>query len=107
MLDYGPPINTFDMGNGKRAFQWIMNNSYTTPSYAQTNGSATTAGLVTNSNTVNYQTWISLNTVITGGQTINNQCVYLYSEVGTNLLIVGLSSILKTPNQIANKRIIN
>ena len=28
MLDYGAPTNAFDMGDGRRAFQWIIHSSY-------------------------------------------------------------------------------
>lgn len=67
MLDYGPPANAFDMGDGRRAFQWVQNSSYTTPTYANTTATATPAG---------YTTWVNSNTQITGGQTINSQCIY-------------------------------
>lgn len=67
MLDYGPPANAIDMGNGKRAFQWVMDSSYTTPT------TATTIGAV---NTYGSSTWVSSNTTIYGGQTINSRCIY-------------------------------
>ena len=31
VVDYGPPANAMDMGDGRRAFQWVMDSSYTTP----------------------------------------------------------------------------
>ena len=67
MLDYGPPANAFDMGDDRRAFQWIMNNSYTTPVTATTTNTAYTYGSTT---------WVDSNTKITGGQTTNSRCVY-------------------------------
>lgn len=67
MLDYGPPANAFDMGDGRRAFQWITNSSYTTPAYATTTGTATNYG---------YSSWVTTNTQIHGGQTINSSCIY-------------------------------
>ena len=67
MLDYGPPANAFDMGDGRRAFQWVIGSSYTTPVTANTTG---------NVNTYGSTSWVNSNTTITGGQTINSKCVY-------------------------------
>jgi hypothetical protein len=67
MLDYGPPANAFDMGDGRRAFQWVIGSSYTTPVTATTTGSVNTYGSTS---------WVNSNTTITGGQTINSECVY-------------------------------
>ena len=67
MLDYGPPANAFDMGDGRRAFQWVIGSSYTMPTTAHTSGTV---------NTIASTTWVNSNTVITGGQTINSKCVY-------------------------------
>ena len=39
ILDYGPPANEMDLGNGRRAFQWQMQNSGVVPI---TNPSTTT-----------------------------------------------------------------
>ena len=87
VLDYGPPENAFDMGDGTRAFQWIMRNSRTTPTYVSTTGSATTTGNMygnayhsgqnTNYNAnYNATTWMNSNTVISGGHTIYSKCIY-------------------------------
>jgi hypothetical protein len=67
MLDYGPPANAFDMGDGRRAFQWGINSSYTTPATATTTGTVNSYGA---------SSWVNSNTMITGGQTINSNCVY-------------------------------
>ena len=67
MVDYGPPSNAFDMGDGRRAFQWAMASSYTTPTYVQNQGSATPLG-----NAV----WWTQNTQIIGGQTVETSCNY-------------------------------
>lgn len=66
-LDYGPPSNAIDMGDNERAFQWVMNSSFTTPITATTTGSVNTYG---------PNSWINSNTTVTGGQTINSSCVY-------------------------------
>lgn len=66
-LSYGPPINAFDMGDGRRAFQWKINSSYTTPVYTTTTGNVTSGG---------YQNWYSLNSITTGGQTFSTSCIY-------------------------------
>lgn len=67
MLDYGSPANAFDMGDGRRAFQWVIGSSYTTPVTATTTGNVSTYGSTS---------WVNSNTTITGGQTINSKCVY-------------------------------
>lgn len=67
VLEYGPPANAMDMGDGRRAFQWIMNSTYTTPVIANTTGSATTTG---------YTTWVNSNTTVSGGQSVSSSCVY-------------------------------
>ena len=72
VVDYGPPRNAFDMGDGRRAFQWVISNSRTTPTYASTSGSI--------SGSSSYA-WINTNTRITGGQTIISKCIYtLFAE---------------------------
>jgi len=75
VLDYGPPSNAFDLGNGIRAFQWIQNKSYTTPTYISSNSYLNGYGNNFN-NTYSRSAWINTNTVISGGQTINSSCVY-------------------------------
>ena len=67
MVDYGPPSNAFDMGDGRRAFQWVIGSSYTTPTNATTTGSVNTYGSTS---------WVNSNTTITGGQTVNSSCIY-------------------------------
>jgi hypothetical protein len=59
MVDYGPPANAFDMGDGRRVFQWTKHNSIATPMTATTTW-----------------TWVNSNTLITGGQTLNVDCIY-------------------------------
>lgn len=67
MLDYGAPANAFDMGDGRRAFQWTIGSSYTVPTTAITTGSINTLGTAT---------WVTSNTTITAGQAINSTCLY-------------------------------
>lgn len=67
MLDYGAPANAFDMGDGRRAFQWVDGSSYTVPVTATTTSSV---------NTLGSTSWVNSNTTITGGQTINSRCLY-------------------------------
>lgn len=67
MLDYGPPSNAFDMGDGRRAFQWVMESSYTTPVVANTSGNVSAYG-----NTA----WVNSNTTISGGQAVTSSCTY-------------------------------
>lgn len=67
MLDYGPPSNAFDMGDGRRAFQWVMKSSYVTPVVANTSGNFSAYG-----NTA----WVNSNTTISGGQAVTSSCTY-------------------------------
>ena len=67
MLDYGAPANAFDMGDDRRAFQWVVGKSYTTPVQATTYGSV---------NAIGSTAWVNSNTTITGGQTVNSRCLY-------------------------------
>lgn len=67
MLDYGPPINSFDMPDGSRAFQWVLTSSYVQPTTISQSGNVQTSG--------NDLSWMS-NTRITGGQQVTNACAY-------------------------------
>ncbi len=67
MVRYGPPANAFDMGDGRRAFQWVMSSTYVTPTYATNTGNASVYG--------NSVMWTQ-NTQITGGVPITNTCAY-------------------------------
>lgn len=67
MVRYGPPANVFDMGDGRRAFQWVMTQSYVMPTNVTNTGNAYGIG--------NSVYWTQ-NTQITGGQPITNQCAY-------------------------------
>jgi len=72
MLKYGPPTNAFDMGDGKRAFQWVVTKQFTTPTNVSSYGHASGYG--------NHVSWTE-NSTITGGVPIINRCVYtMYGE---------------------------
>ena len=67
MLDSGTPANAFDMPDGSRAFQWIMNSTFVTPTTAMQTGTVTGVG--------NMALWSS-QTQIVGGQAISSSCAY-------------------------------
>jgi hypothetical protein len=67
MLDYGPPLNAFDMPDGSRAFQWVLSSTYTPPVTATNTGSAYAVA--------NNVLWTQ-RTQITGGQPITSECAY-------------------------------
>lgn len=72
MVDYGPPANAFDMGDGRRAFQWSKRSTSTMPTYVTNSGAATPVG-----NAV----WWTQNTQIMGGGTVTSECLYtLYTR---------------------------
>ncbi len=68
MLDYGKPDNAFDMPDGQRAFQWVINRSYTTPTQVVTTR--------TPRSRENPDDWVSSNTTIFGGELVESTCLY-------------------------------
>lgn len=71
-VDLGAPHNAFDLGDGRRAFQWTQERSYTEPTTVDT-AARTTEG--------NKGEWTTSSTVISGGRTVNTECVYtLFAE---------------------------
>lgn len=67
MVKYGTPISAFDMGDGRRAFQWRIGHSYTPPTTVTNSGTAYPIG-----NSV----WWTQSTQISGGQPITGSCIY-------------------------------
>jgi len=67
VVDYGPPTNAFDMGDGRRAFQWEQGRSRTSPTNVSTTGTVDVHG---------NSAWINSNSTITGGNTTYSKCVY-------------------------------
>ncbi|PZO54906.1 MAG: hypothetical protein DCF16_04190 [Alphaproteobacteria bacterium] len=67
MIDYGPPTNAFDMPDGSRAFQWVMNSTFVTPTTITNSGTVRPTG---------YSATWTQNTQITGGQPITSTCAY-------------------------------
>ncbi len=67
MLDFGTPVNAFDMPDGSRAFQSVLTSSYVLPTTIAQSGNAQASG--------NNLNWMS-NTRITGGQPVTNTCAY-------------------------------
>ena len=69
VVDYGPPANVFDMGDGRRAFQWSMTRSYQMPTTTQTNVNvyAPPGGAFINGTATSRTT---------GGQVVESTCLY-------------------------------
>jgi len=85
MVDYGPPVHQFNMGDGVRAFQWEIIGHYRQPVTASTTGfinGPRHGGGVVNSNT----TYI-------GGETYTSRCFYTYfakwNEISKRWIITG------------------
>lgn len=75
-----PPDNIFDMGDGRRAFQWIKTETTTTPVTATNYGQAYGSG--------NSIYWTQ-NSRISGGEPITNSCTYtVYSRWNGTVWIV-------------------
>lgn len=84
MVRYGPPSNAFDMGDGRRAFQWATDSTITMPTTVQNSGTVIPIG--------NSATWTQ-HTTISGGQPITSHCVYTFygrwSETADTWMIEG------------------
>ena len=63
VLQYGPPVSAFDMGDGRRAFMWAYNGQVIVPGTANSSGTLIGGSY--------YGT-----TTITPSQAINYQCNY-------------------------------
>ena len=71
MIDAGPPINAFDMGNGVRAFQFRWGGG----SFAFPQTTNTTGNVTSYSNTA----WLSAQSITTGGGTYHSEgCLITY-----------------------------
>ncbi|TWX63190.1 hypothetical protein [Colwellia sp. C1TZA3] len=70
-IDNGPPMNAFDMGDGRRVFQWRWGGgTYVIPETNNLSGNVTVSG-----NTA----WYSATTIKTGGGTVSSMgCVLSY-----------------------------
>jgi hypothetical protein len=69
-LEIGPPINTIDFDDGRRAFQWSVTSSYTSPVHAHT--TTTTPAAIGGSPTLPATS----TTTVTGGHTSLSTCLY-------------------------------
>jgi hypothetical protein len=69
-LENGPPINTIDFDDGRRAFQWSVTSTYTSPVRAHTTTISTPA--IEGSPTLPPTT----TTAVTGGHTSTSTCLY-------------------------------
>lgn len=90
IMDYGAPINSFDMPDGKRAFQWHDTVTYQSPAIVNTynNGAGTTlqsGSLYTHSYRGNSTS------VITPGYSNTDHCFYtLFAEkIGKQWIVTG------------------
>ncbi len=71
VLDSGPPINVFDLTDGKRAFQFRWGGgSYVVPTHTTTTGVVTAVG---------NNAWYSSSSLTTGGGVISSEgCIISY-----------------------------
>ena len=71
IIDSGPPINAFDMGDGRRAFQFRWGGgTYVVPQTTSISGTSTT---IANS------TWYSGSAITTGGGVVTSEgCIITY-----------------------------
>lgn len=71
VIDSGPPINAFDMGDGRRVFQFRWGGgTYTVPQTTTVTGSATAIG---------NSAWYSGTAITTGGGVVSSEgCILTY-----------------------------
>lgn len=73
--DYGPPQNKYDMPEGKKAFQWVMTRTQTTPTYTTTTGNINSDSYLYGNN-VTTNSDISATSTTTGGDIQVSKCFY-------------------------------
>ena len=71
-INYGPPTNSFDLGDGRRVFQWISTTNLTIPGTVQTTGTVTAIG-----NTE----WLNSNSTITSPPSLIQMDVCTYIAI--------------------------
>ena len=71
VVDNGPPIYAFDMGDGQRAFQWTWGGgTYRVPQVEISTAIGTAFG---------PSVWLTATKITTGGQTVESQgCIITY-----------------------------
>ena len=82
VAQYGPPINAYDLPDGRRAFQWRIDKAMVMPTTTTFNGYGTNYG---------YGTAVSGSAMTTGGYMGNKACFYtLYTKgSGNRWTVVG------------------
>ena len=80
MLDYGKPAHVFDLPDGRRAFQWKINNSGVFPMTSPSTGTIYGSG-----------GWASVSTTTTTYVPFSNECVYTLfgKKSGKDWIVVG------------------
>lgn len=91
MVDYGKPNNAFDMPDGRRAFQWVKEDEYQTPTYIDSSEKTKTGRSGSKS-------WTSSNTVIDHGQTVHSKCIYTFFGVWDELRKTWVITGFKKPS---------
>jgi len=80
-LNYGPPINQIDLGNGTRAFQWSKVSVDTTPVSAVTTTDKDKKGRKTT------------DTQFVGGEQTVTRCLYTLRKLRTSLIEIGKTDL--------------
>ena len=84
VASYGPPVNSFDMPDGSKAFQWRFDKTVAMPTYTTATGysSGSAYGV---GNSVNYSGTGSASATTTGGGFFEKHCFYtLYARPNAN-----------------------
>lgn len=67
ILDYGPPLTAFDMGDGRRGFMWAISQTYSLPAHASTTGNVSVYG---------NQAFYSSSTLVAPAASVSQTCNY-------------------------------
>jgi len=93
IIDNGPPINAFDMGDGRRAFQFRWGGgTFVMPQTTSVTGSATSIG-----NTA----WYSGSAITSGGGTVTSEgCVLTYFARWNEMQNAWIVTEYRVPKQL-------
>jgi len=93
IIDNGPPFNAFDMGDGRRAFQFYWGGgTYTVPQTTTITGST---------NTIGNSSWYSGTAITTGGGTVTSKgCILTYFAKWDEAKKAWVITEYRVPNQL-------
>ena len=84
VASYGPPVNSFDTPDGRKAFQWRFDKTVAMPTFTSMTGYGS-GSAYDNGYSVNYSGTGTASAVTTGGGMFEKRCFYtLYAQPNAN-----------------------